>query len=46
MTADFCIEAVEEALAKYGKPDRPHSSHGGATPDRVYFDNLPQAAAA
>lgn len=123
MTADFCLEAVEEALAKHGKPEifntdqgsqftpgdfvglmlanrieismdgkgawrdnvfverlwrsvkyeevylkaydsvtearvslgryfdfyngrRPHSSHGGATPDRVYFDNLPQAVAA
>jgi putative transposase len=123
MTADFCVEAVEEALAKYGRPKifntdqgsqftsadfislmlvhrieismdgkgawrdnvfverlwrsvkyeevylkaydsvadarvslghyfdfynsrRPHSSHGGATPDRVYFDNQPQAVAA
>jgi len=123
MTVDFCLEAVEEALAKYGKPEifntdqgsqftsgefvgllvanrieismdgkgswrdnvfverlwrsvkyeevylraydnvtearaslgryfdfyngrRPHSSHGGATPDRAYFDNLPQAVAA
>jgi len=123
MTVDFCLEAVEEALAKYGKPDifnsdqgsqftsgdfvgllvanrieismdgkgawrdnvfverlwrsvkyeevylraydsvtearaslgryfdfyngkRPHSSHGGITPDRAYFDNLPQAVAA
>ena len=25
---------------------RPHSSHGGRTPDRAYFDNLPQAVAA
>ncbi len=123
MTADFCIEAVEEALAKYGKPhifntdqgsqftsgdfvglmvanrieismdgkgswrdnvfverlwrsvkyeevylraydsvtearaslgryfdfynsQRPHSSFGGRTPDRAYFDNLPQTVAA
>jgi putative transposase len=123
MTADFCIEAVEEALARHGKPEifntdqgsqftsghfvgllvanrieismdgkgswrdnvfverlwrsvkyeevylraydsvpaaraalgryfdfyngqRPHSSHGGRTPDRAYFDNLPQAVAA
>jgi len=123
MTADFCIEAVEEALARHGKPDifntdqgsqftsgdfvgllvanrieismdgkgawrdnvfverlwrsvkyeevylraynsvpearaslgryfdfynstRPHSSLGGRTPDRAYFDNLPQAVAA
>ena len=123
MTADFCVEAVEEALAKHGKPEifntdqgsqftsgdfvgllvanrieismdgkgswrdnvfverlwrsvkyeevylkayasvtearaslgryfdfyngqRPHSSHGGRTPDRAYFDNLPQAVAA
>ena len=123
MTVDFCLEAVEEALAKYGKPDifntdqgsqftsvdfvgllvanrieismdgkgswrdnvfverlwrsvkyeevylraydsvtearaslgryldfyngrRPHSSHGGITPDRAYFDNLPQVVAA
>ncbi len=123
MTADFCIDAVEEALAKHGKPEvfntdqgsqftsgdfvgllvanrieismdgkgswrdnvfverlwrsvkyeevylraydsvaearaslgryfdfynrqRPHSSFGGRTPDRVYFDNLPQAVAA
>lgn len=123
MTADFCIAAVEEALAKYGRPEifntdqgsqftsgdfvgllvanriaismdgkgswrdnvfverlwrsvkyeevylkaydsvsqarsslgsyfdfynarRPHSSHGGRTPDRAYFDNLHQAVAA
>lgn len=123
MTTDFCLEAVEEALAKHGKPaifntdqgsqftsadfvglmlanrieismdgkgswrdnvfverlwrsvkyeevylhaydrvadaraaleqyfdfynsKRPHSSHGGRTPDQVYFDNLPQAVAA
>ena len=123
MTVDFSLEAVEEALSKYGKPDifntdqgsqftsgdfvgllvairieismdgkgswrdnvfverlwrsvkyeevylraydsvteartslgryldfyngrRPHSSHGGITPDRAYFDNLPQAVAA
>jgi putative transposase len=123
MTADFCIEAVEEAIARYGKPDifntdqgsqftsgdfvgllvanrieismdgkgawrdnvfverlwrsvkyeevylkaydsvtqarvslgeyfdfynskRPHSSLGGTTPDRAYFDNLPQTVAA
>jgi putative transposase len=123
MTVDFCIEAVEEALARHGKPEifntdqgsqftsgdfvgllvanrieismdgkgswrdnvfverlwrsvkyedvylkaydsvtearaslgryfdfyngrRPHSSFGGRTPDRVYFDNLPQAVAA
>lgn len=123
MTADFCIDAVEEALAAYGKPEifntdqgsqftsgdfvglmlanrieismdgkgswrdnvfverlwrsvkyeevylraydsvtearaslgryfdfyngrRPHSSLGGKTPDRAYFDNLPQAVAA
>jgi putative transposase len=123
MEVDFCLEAVEEALAKYGKPDvfntdqgsqftsaaftgllrdnaiavsmdgkgawrdnvfverlwrsvkyeevylkayasvgearaslgqylafyngkRPHSRHGGLTPDRAYFDNLPLAAAA
>ena len=123
MSVDFCLEAVEEALAKHGKPDifntdqgsqftsgdfvgllvanrieismdgrgswrdnvfverlwrsvkyeevylkaydsvpearaslgryfdfyngrRPHSSFGGRTPDRVYFDNLPQTVAA
>lgn len=123
MTADFCIEAVEAALAKHGRPEtfntdqgsqftsgdfigllvanrieismdgkgswrdnvfverlwrsvkyeevylraygsvaearasiggyfdfyngkRPHSSHGGRTPDEAYFDNLPQAMAA
>ncbi|MBI5164518.1 MAG: IS3 family transposase [Magnetospirillum sp.] len=123
MSVDFCLEAVEEALAKHGKPEifntdqgsqftsgdfvgllvanrieismdgkgswrdnvfverlwrsvkyeevylraydsvtearaslgrdfdfyngrRPHSSFGGRTPDRVYFDNLPQAMAA
>jgi len=123
MEVDFCLEAVEEALAKHGKPEifntdqgsqftsaaftgllrdngiaismdgrgawrdnvfverlwrsvkyeevylraydgvsdarasigrylgfyngkRPHSSHGGRTPDRAYFDNLPQAVAA
>lgn len=123
MEVDFCLEAVEEALAKYGKPEifntdqgsqftsaaftgllrdngidismdgrgawrdnvfverlwrsvkyeevylraydsvsdarasisryrglyngrRPHSSHGGRTPDRAYFDNLLQPVAA
>ena len=123
MTVDFCLEAVEEAMAKYGKPEifntdqgsqftsadftglllangiaismdgkgswrdnvfverlwksvkyeevylrayesvgdartslgryldfyngkRPHSSLGAQTPDRAYFDNLPQAVAA
>jgi putative transposase len=123
MTEDFCIEAVEEAIAKYGKPEifntdqgsqftsggftglllangidismdgkgawrdnvfverlwrsvkyeevylraydsvgearaslgsylgfynskRPHSSHGGRTPDQAYFDNCTQAVAA
>ncbi|MBF0335982.1 MAG: IS3 family transposase [Alphaproteobacteria bacterium] len=123
MDTDFCVEAVEEALARHGKPEifntdqgsqftsaaftgllsdngiaismdgkgawrdnvfverlwrsvkyeevylkaydsvgearasigryldayngvRPHSSHGGLTPDRAYFDNLPQAVAA
>jgi putative transposase len=123
MEVDFCLEAVEEALAKHGKPEifntdqgsqftsapfigllkdngiaismdgkgawrdnvfverlwrsvkyeevylkayasvgearasigryldfyngrRPHSRHGGQTPDRTYFDNLPLAAAA
>jgi putative transposase len=123
MSVDFCLEAVEEALAKYGKPQifntdqgsqftsgdfvgllvanrieismdgkgswrdnvfverlwrsvkyeevylraydsvpearaslgryfdfyngrRPHSSHGGVTPDRAYFDKLPQTVAA
>ena len=123
MDVDFCLEAVEEALAKHGKPEifntdqgsqftsaaftgllrdhgiaismdgkgawrdnvfverlwrsvkyeevylraytsvsearasigrylgfyngrRPHSSHGGRTPDLAYFDNLPQAVAA
>jgi putative transposase len=123
MAVDFCIEAVEEAIARYGKPDvfntdqgsqftsgdfvgllvanrieismdgkgawrdnvfverlwrsvkyedvylkayasvteardslgryfnfynseRPHSSLGGTTPDRAYFDNLPRTVAA
>ena len=123
MEVDFCLEAVEEALAKHGKPEifntdqgsqftsaaftgllrdnaiaismdgrgawrdnvfverlwrsvkyeeiylkayagvgearasigrylgffnskRPHSRHGGQTPDQAYFDNLPLAAAA
>jgi len=123
MEVDFCLEAVEEALAKHGKPDifntdqgsqftsaaftgllrdnaiavsmdgrgawrdnvfverlwrsvkyeevylkayasvgearasigrylgffnskRPHSRHGGQTPDQAYFDDLPLAAAA
>ena len=123
MTVDFCLEAVEEALARHGRPEmfntdqgsqftsgdfvgllvanrieismdgkgswrdnvfverlwrsvkyeevylkaydsvtaaraslgryfdfyngrRPHSSHGGRTPDQAYFDNLPQAVAA
>jgi putative transposase len=123
MDVDFCLEAVEEALAKHGKPEifntdqgsqftsaaftgllrdhgiaismdgkgawrdnvfverlwrsvkyeevylraydsvadaraslgrylgfyngkRPHSAHGGRTPDQAYFDNRPQAVAA
>jgi putative transposase len=123
MTVDFCLQAVEEAMAKHGKPEifntdqgsqftstdftgllldngiaismdgkgswrdnvfverlwrsvkyeevylraydsvadaraslgrylefynrkRPHSSHGGKTPDQAYFDNLPQVVAA
>jgi putative transposase len=123
MSVDFCLEAVEEALARHGKPEifntdqgsqftsgdfvgllvanrieismdgkgswrdnvfverlwrsvkyeevylkaydsvaeardslgqyiefyngkRPHSSHGGRTPDQAYFDNLPKAVAA
>jgi putative transposase len=123
MEVDFCLEAVEEALARYGKPEifntdqgsqftsaaftgllrdhgiaismdgrgawrdnvfverlwrsvkyeevylraydsvtearaslgrylgfyngkRPHSTHGGRTPDQAYFDNRPQAVAA
>ena len=123
MEVDFCLEAVEEALAKYGKPEifntdqgsqftsaaftgllqgngiaismdgkgawrdnvfverlwrsvkyeevylraydsvadarasighylgfyngkRPHSAHGGTTPDQAYFDNWPQVVAA
>jgi putative transposase len=25
---------------------RPHQSHGGSTPDMIYFDNLPAMASA
>ncbi len=40
---------VAEARASLGRyfvfynGQRPHSSHGGRTPDQAYFDNLPQA---
>lgn len=30
---------------KFHNGKRPHSSHGGRTPDQAYFDNLPKAAA-
>jgi putative transposase len=45
-------DSVPEARASLGRyfdfynGRRPHSSFGGRTPDRVYFDNLPQAVAA
>ena len=44
--------SVGEARASIGRyldfynGKRPHSRHGGQTPDRAYFDNLPLAAAA
>jgi len=45
-------DSVTEARASLGRyldfynGRRPHSSHGGITPDRAYFDNLPQVVAA
>ena len=44
--------SVGEARASIGRylgffnGKRPHSRHGGQTPDRAYFDNLPLAEAA
>lgn len=37
--------ALEQYFDFYNSK-RPHSSHGGRTPDQVYWDNLPQAVAA
>lgn len=45
-------DSVAEARASLGRyldfynGKRPHSSHGGKTPDQAYFDNLPQPVAA
>jgi putative transposase len=45
-------DSVSEARASIGRylgfynGKRPHSRHGGLTPDRAYFDNLPLATAA
>ena len=45
-------DSVSDARASIGRylgfdnGKRPHSSHSGRTPDRAYFDNLPQAVAA
>ena len=45
-------DSVGQARASLGRYldfyncKRPHSRHGGQTPDRAYFDNLPLAAAA
>ena len=45
-------DSVTEARASLGRyfdfynGHRPHSSHGGRTPDQAYFDNLPQIEAA
>ncbi len=45
-------ENVSDARASIGRymsfynARRPHSSLGSRTPDRAYFDNLPQAVAA
>ena len=55
--AAFCVEALEDALARYGKPEifnadqgshgrRPHSSLDGMTPDHAYFAPLPFRLAA
>jgi putative transposase len=43
------VAEARDSLGQYfnfynGK--RPHSSHGGRTPDQAYFDNLPKAVAA
>jgi putative transposase len=48
MEVDFCIDAVEEALAKYDRPEifNTHSSLDARTPDHAYFNHLPQPAAA
>jgi hypothetical protein len=35
MEADFCVQALNEAVARYGAP-----------PDMVYFDTLPALQAA
>ena len=45
-------DSVSEARTSLGhyfefyNSKRPHSSHGGRTPDQAYFDKLPQAVAA
>ncbi len=49
LTADFCVEALEEAIARYAtfyNTRRPHSSLDRQTPDHVYFKSLSLAAAA
>jgi putative transposase len=32
MTADFCVEALQEALAKYGKPEIVNTDQGSHSP--------------
>jgi len=49
LKAYACVGEARASIGRYldfynGK--RPHSRHGGQTPDRAYFDNLPLAAAA
>src|SRR5919205_966117 len=53
LEAAFCIEALEEALARYGCPEIFNTDQGSQfssldrrTPDQAYFTPLPQLAAA
>ena len=40
MEADFCVEAVEEALARYGKPDIFNTDQGSQFTSKVFIDVL------
>jgi len=45
MDTAFCVEALKEALAKFGTPDifnteRPHSTHGMLPPDEAYVSKI------